>query len=156
MEREVIEPNPRQPSPFCWSSIGVSLVSPALIVWHDSQRYAAFTAARSLGVSTLDSLSYPIRDDLLLWVVVVVFLLGTACAFFGLWRQERATGIAVLGLILNLVAPAVASSLSSRFSRSTRCDLATGSRRTRPNYRMQRSARSEIVPFSLDAVARAR
>ena len=27
---------------------------------------------------------------------------------------------------------------------------------TRPNYRMQRSARSEIVPFTLDAVARAR
>ena len=111
----MVELNLRQRSPFCWSSIGVSLVSSALIVWHDSQRYMAFTAARSVGISTLDSLSYPVSNNLYLWLMVGVFLIGITCAFLGLLRQERATGIAVLGLILNLAAPALTSSISSRF-----------------------------------------
>lgn len=105
----------KQPSPFSWSSIGVSFVSATLIVWHDSLRYAAFTSARSRGASTLAALSHPINSDLYIWLMVSVFLLGTACAFLGLRRQERATGIAVSGLILNLVAPAVASAVSSWF-----------------------------------------
>ena len=114
MEGNVIDLNLRQRSPFSWSSIGVSVFSAAVIVWHDSLRYAAFTSARSRGVSTLASLSHPISNDLYTGVLIAVYLLGTVCAFLGLCRQERATGIAVVGLIFDLVAPAVASAISSR------------------------------------------